>query len=215
MIEVSYYALKSFATSRELSVQWLDADNNLYLHAFDGYFHLTCTLNQSLHIEECADFAANLQANGNKSLITKTALQTIPPFGSKTISINGINKNLFARFTGLQFYVNSGPNTLEYTATFPWVKMLGIETVGGVAGDTADLKVYDTAAGTYSGVPDLLLNQFAYSINVAPNFYNRMAQFDADLYQGMIVRITYNVAAAEVSGRYLGINLTMNEVKSQ
>ncbi len=139
-------------------------------------------------------------------------IQATPPFGSKTLTTSdGVTHSLFARFTGIQAVVSNGVNTVTYTATYPWVKMLGIEVVNATALDTADLQVYDTAAGTYSGVPNALLNQFAYNINVAPNYYNRMAQFDADLYAGMVVTITYTSVA--VLPRTVGFNLLMNEVK--
>jgi len=72
------------------------------------------------------------------------------------------------------------------------------------------MKVYDTATGTYSGVPNYMLNQFAYSVNIAKDYYVRLSQFDADLYTGMIIQFTYN----SVSDKTIGFNLIMNEVKS-
>lgn len=134
-----------------------------------------------------------------------------PPFGSKNIVINGVNKSLFARFTGVQYTVNNGSNTLTYTATYPWVKMLGIEVIGGQVGDYADLKIYDDASGTYSGHANLLLNQFAYAVNIGPNSYTKMAQFDADLYQNMVIKVTYN--SVSLLSKTIGLNLLMNEVK--
>lgn len=134
-----------------------------------------------------------------------------PPFGSKTIVVNGVSKSLYARFTGIQYTVNNGSNLLTYTATYPWVKMLGIEVIGGQVGDYADLKIYDDAIGTYSGHANMLLNQFAYTVNIGPNSYTKMAQFDADLYQNMIIKLTYN--SSSLLAKTIGINLLMNEVK--
>lgn len=217
-MRVSWTALKNFMTAKSIGLHGTHDDDNYYLLATDNSIVFECILAKSNTNDDLTDFTTNYLPTWNAAIVAKTAVQATPPFGSKTIVVNvaGVptTKNLFARFTGLQFAVNTGANTLTYTATYPWAKMLGIETVGGVAGDTADLKVFDTAAGTYSGTPNALLNQFAYTINVAPNFYNRMAQFDADLYQGMIVQITYNVATLLVINRFLGINLLMNEVKS-
>lgn len=133
-----------------------------------------------------------------------------PPYGSKTITVGNGTKKLYARFTGVQFSVSQGSNTLNYVVTYAWAKLLGIEVVNCEALDNADLKVYDTASGTYSGVPNLLLNQFSYTINLPKDFYVRMAQFDADIYAGMVIQITY----VSQSAKTIGLNLLIDEVKS-
>jgi hypothetical protein len=133
-----------------------------------------------------------------------------PPFGSKTITVGGVTKNLYARFTGLRPTLSIGTNVINYTATYAWAKLIGIEVVNANPLDYADFEVYDTAAGTYSGVPNLKLNQFSFTLNIAPGFYQKIAQFDADLYVGMIIKITYHSVAINT----VGINLLLNEVKS-
>jgi hypothetical protein len=138
------------------------------------------------------------------------SIASAPPYSSKNITVNGVTKKLYARFTGVQFSLSQGTNTLTYTATYTWAKLLGVEVINAEALDTADLKVYDTAAGTYSGVPNALLNQFSYTLNLPKDFYTRMAQFDADLYVGMIIQITY----VSKSAKDIGLNLLLNEVKS-
>jgi hypothetical protein len=148
---------------------------------------------------------SNVDSNGN--LYTSTNSQ--PPYGAKTILINGSSKKLFARFTGIQFSLQQGSNTLVYTNPYPWAKIIGVEVVNCEALDTADLKVYDTSSGTYSGIPNALLNQFSYSLNLSKDFYQRMAQFDADIYQGMVIQIIYTSQNAKT----VGINLLLDEVK--
>lgn len=138
-----------------------------------------------------------------------TAVQSVPYIGSKTFDLAGVTKKLFARNTGIQAAVAAGPNVINYTASYPWAKIVGVEIIGGETLDTASLIVYDTPAGTYSGVPNQLLNQFGFNVNVAPDKYERTAQFDADLYQGMVISFEYN----SVSAKTLGINILMNEVK--
>lgn len=142
--------------------------------------------------------------------VQNVAVQVTPPFGSKTITINGVTKNLYARFTGFQSSVVIGSNTINYTATYAWAKLIGIEVTNANAGDYASLEVYDDANGTYSGHANLKLNQFAYTLNIAKDFYQKMAQFDADLYVGMVVKITYHTTSITNT---IGINLLMNEVK--
>lgn len=132
-------------------------------------------------------------------------------YGAKTITlVDGTIKKLYARNTGLRFALESGSNELTYTATYPWVKLLGVECCWCEAGDYVDFKVYDNAAGTYSGVPNLLLNQFAFTLNLPKDFYRRESRFDADVYAGMVIKMTYQSASAKT----IGLNLQMDEVKS-
>lgn len=74
MIRVSWQALKQFATDRSLSIQYVDADGNYNLAAFDGAFGLDCVLNKAQNLEEVADFEANFKTAGNQSPRMKTVL---------------------------------------------------------------------------------------------------------------------------------------------
>ena len=132
-----------------------------------------------------------------------------PPFGAKTLSINGVTKKLYARTVGFQQALSTGANDVSYTATYPWVKLTGVEAINCEALDYVNFMVHDTAAGTYSGYPNALLNQFGFSVNLAKDFYRRIADFDADLYVGMVVKIEYT----SVSAKTVGFNFIMNEVK--
>lgn len=147
----------------------------------------------------------NVAVTSQPSLV----IMTTPPYGSKTIVVSGVTKKLYARNTGFQQVLTSGANTISYTATYAWVKLLGVEVVNCEALDTVDFKVYDTATGTYSGSANALLNQFSYAHNLPKDYYLRMSQFDADMYAGMVVQVTYN----SVSAKTVGINLLMNECK--
>jgi hypothetical protein len=136
-------------------------------------------------------------------------VESTPPFGAKTIVVGGVVKKLYARYVGFQQALTVGENTISYTATFPWAKVLGVEAINCEALDVVDFAVYDTPAGTYSGVPNLLLNQFGFSTNLPKDYYERMAKFDADLYAGMIIKVKYT----SVSAKTIGINIIMDEVK--
>lgn len=133
-----------------------------------------------------------------------------PPYGSKTVVISGVTKHLYARNTGFQSTLTTGSNTLTYTLTYAWCKLLGVEVINCEALDYVDFKVFDTSTGTYSGVPNAMLNQFAYSHNLPKDYYQRMSEFDADIYAGMIISVTYT----SVSAKTVGINLLMDEVRA-
>jgi len=132
-----------------------------------------------------------------------------PPFSAKTTIINGVTKKLYARTTGFQQALTSGANTITYTATYTQAKLVGAEIINCEALDFLDFKVYDDSNGTYSGYPNLLLNQFGYSVNLPKDFYQRISPFDADVYSGMVLKVTYN----SISNKTIGINLIINEVK--
>ena len=133
-----------------------------------------------------------------------------PAFTAKTvIAPDGSTKKLYARSTGFQATVSVGANTVNYTATIPWAKITGVEVVNCEALDTVNFKVIDTATGSYSTIPNYMLNQFGFTVNLPKDFYQRVSQFDADLYIGMILRVEY----VSVSAKTVGFNLIMNEVK--
>ena len=134
---------------------------------------------------------------------------TQPPFGNKNIVINGVTKKLFARYTGFQYTLVAGVNNITWTCPYAWAKMLGVETINCEALDTVDFKVFDNAQGSYSDIPNLLLNQFGFAVNLPKDYYLRMANFDADIYAGMMIGVTYT----SVSAKTIGINLIVDEVK--
>lgn len=137
------------------------------------------------------------------------SVQAAPPYGSKTITVSGATKKLYARNVGIQQALSAGSNTITYTASYAWVKMLGVEAINCEALDTVSFKVYDNASGTYSGYPNLLLNQFSFSLNLPKDYYLRMANFDADVYAGMVIKVEYT----SVSAKTVGLNFLFNEVK--
>lgn len=206
-MNVSWPQLKAFIIARKIPVQWIDIDDGYCLKAFDGYFELSCNLAKDGG-SDVTEFESSYKA-AYFSAGVPSLVQAAPAIGSKTILVNGITKKLFARNTGMQFSVAAGSTDLFYTATYDWAKVLGVEVVNCEALDTGEMRVYDTASGQYSGVPDYMLNQFGYTMNFPAGFYSRSAPFDADLYKGMKIKITY----VSQSAKTVGVNFIMNEVK--
>ena len=199
MIETTWSEIKRIADSKGLPVQWVQAGNNYHVCLVDGPFKLFCLLSLSSN-DDTDVFEASYKAGGNKRVDVAA-----PSFSSKTVG----TKKIYARTTGMQFSLSAGANTCTYTATYPWAKITGVEILGGETGDQVDFKVKDTPAGTYSTIPNHLLNQFGFSVNIAKDFYKREATFDADLYVGMVLEFTYT----SVSAKTVGLNLIMAEVK--
>jgi len=201
-MEINWDEFKAFVSSRSLSIQWVIYNNNYWLKAFDGYFELSCILPTNSEIPETLDFETNLKANGNK-----TQPQQSQPFASKTLP-NG--KKLYKREHGVQQVLIAGENTILFTVPYAWVKIIGMEIINGEALDTCNLMILDSTTGTYSTVPNYQLNQFGFNVNISAGLYEEENAYDADLYQGMQIKIVYNSQTAKT----IGVNFNLNEVKS-
>lgn len=202
-MEVAWLDFKNFVTSRNLSIQWVTVGDNYRLKAFDGNFCLDCILPSDPALSsDTVDFETNFKANGNKSLPIQNQ-----PFASKVLP-NG--KKLYKREHGIQATLSTGTNTILFTIPYPWVKIIGVEVLYGEKLDTVDLIVLDSTTGTYSGVPNYQLNQFGFSVNVAEGEYEEENAYDADLYQGMQLKIVYNSQSAKT----VGLNFNLSEVKT-
>lgn len=146
------------------------------------------------------DFESNYISNGNKAI----DLQSFP-FAAKNFG----RKKIYKRVVGTSSAVSAGDNEIIYAVSFPWVKMTGIEVVGAEVGDTACFYILDSATGLVSGIPNCQLNQFAFNVNVAKDFYEHKSEFDADLYQGLQLKIVFK----SISTKTVGFNLIFNEIK--
>ena len=191
-------AFKTFVTSRNLSIQWLDLTDFYYLKALDGFFSIECMITQDGG-DDCVDFETNFKAKGNMPIGSAS------PFASKNLG----TKRLFKRVHGVRQNVTEGSNDIIFTIPYAWAKITGLEVIDGESGDTVCLHVLDTTTGTYSTVPNYELNQFGFDVNVAKDCYAYHSEFDADLYINMQVKIVYSSKSA----KSVGINLILNEVK--
>lgn len=201
-MEVTWSEFKNFVTQRGISIQFVEMRGSYFMKAFDGAFSLECNLPVGVGDSDTADFESNFKANGNKS-----QMQQISAFSAKTLA-NG--KRLYKRVHGFQTTLNAGVNDILFTIPYAWVKIIGLELMGGELLDTVDFFVLDSSSGTYSGVPNYTLNQFGFSVNVSAGNYASVCNYDADLYFGMQIKIVYT----SVSNKTVGINLNLNEVKS-
>lgn len=146
------------------------------------------------------------------SAVTKVEVTSTPAIASKTLSDG---KKIYERVVGVKQQVEPVAeghlsDTINYTVPYPHAKLIGLHIINCTALDTVDLEVFDTAAGTYSGYPNLKLNQFGFATNMPKDFFEHKANFDADVYQGLIIRITYKSSTSKM----IGINFIMNEVKA-
>lgn len=174
-----------------------------YIIAFEGQNKLSCSiLKESPASSDQADFETNFLPTINKPLNGTT----IHSFASKVLPTG---KKLFKRYHGIQESVSIGENTIIYTIPYTQVKIIGVDIMNASALDTVDLMILDTVTGLYSTTPSYLLNQFAFAVNISKDYFRQESNYDADLYQGMQIKIVYN----SQSNKTIGINFNFSEVK--
>jgi hypothetical protein len=146
------------------------------------------------------DFEANFKSKCNGKISNVQS-----PFADKSIG----TKKIYKRVHGIQQSLIVGNNDIFFTISYPWVKITGIELIGGEILDRASFHILDTTTGTYSTVPNFMLNCFGFDVNMKKDYYSHLSEYDADLYQGMQIKIVYN----SISEKTVGINFLLNEVK--
>ncbi len=203
MINVDWATFKSVVTGQNLTFKYVTLDNNYYMYT-ENASPIAC------HVEitnpansDQTDFETNLKSKGNRSEAV-----TIAPFADKVLP-NG--KRLYTRVHGIQASVSGAPDTIDFNIPYNNCKLTGIEILNGLTGDTCNLKVIDTPSGTISGVPNAVLNQFGFDVNVNKDYYKRESAYDADLIKDMKIRVEYDSIATLPANIYL--NFILHEVK--
>jgi len=131
------------------------------------------------------------------------------PFSKKTLP-NGYK--LFRRKYGIRMNCIKNSSTLfNFIVPYAQAKINQIEIVDGHAGDQLDFKVYDTPTGTISTVPNLMLNQFGFLVEIPNGFYRDESQYDADMIQDMKIEVTYKNNDLN-NDKSVGINIVYHQL---
>lgn len=137
--------------------------------------------------------------------VKDVSVQAQPSFTSKKVG----TKSLFIRATGKVFPVVVGLNVLDFVITYNVMKFNGLQIVNGKVGETVNLKVLDTPAGLISGVPNYMLNQFGFDVNLLDGEFIRESRYDADVFKDMVVRVELTA----IEARDFRVNYSLHEVK--
>lgn len=143
--------------------------------------------------------------------IIHTSVSSEPAFSSK---ITADGNKLFRRKHGFSITIPAN-SSYEQKFNIPYAacKINKAEVIGGVIGDSVDFKVYDTPNGDISGYPDVMLNQFGFSVYVSQGFYEDFSKYDADLIADMKIGVTYyNNTSNQVT---IYVNLTLHQLVAQ
>lgn len=129
------------------------------------------------------------------------------PFASKELPSG---KKLFRRKHGYQFTCINGISTHEIVVPYPQAKINEIEILNQGLNCKVNLKVLDTATGTYSTIPNFVLDQFGFNVNLREKFFEDTSQYDADVYMGMRIQLEIDNPNPEFN---MGVNIVFHEVK--
>lgn len=100
-------------------------------------------------------------------------------------------KKLFRRKHGLELDL-SLQNYVEFNIPYACCKINEVEIINPLSDDKINFKVLDTPTGTISTVPNLMLNQFGFDVNLPDGqMYRDISSYDADLIGDMKIRIEY------------------------
>jgi hypothetical protein len=130
------------------------------------------------------------------------------PFASKELP-NG--KKLKRKTHGITFTIPANDTiTVPFTIPHTWAKMNEVEVIGAPEGVIATMNVKDTAAGTYSTIPNHILDSFGYDVNIAKDYWKGRSEYDADVYSGMVLEFVIENTSAV--SKTVGINIVLHEV---
>jgi hypothetical protein len=127
------------------------------------------------------------------------------PFASKSVG----TEKLYKRVHGITIDCTVGINVFEFDCPYPHAKITGMEVLWAPEETTADFLVLDDDLGTYSTVPNYLLNQFGFTAGISKDYYLRDSAYDADVYLNMtlVAKLTLPVA------KKVCVNFILDEAK--
>lgn len=130
------------------------------------------------------------------------------PFASKELA-NG--KKLKRRTNGIQFTIPAnGSITVSYTCPYAQAKVNEVEVMWAPEMVSAIMNVKDTPAGTYSTVPNAILDTFGTACNIAKDYWKGRSEYDADIYGGMVLEFV--ITNGSDITKTVGINMVFHEV---
>lgn len=189
---VNWTNLKSFVTSRSLSIQWIEDSSKYYLKAFDGAFSLDCELSKSpSDTTDLDDFEANFKPYGNK------------PIGARPFAdAYGFR----ARFKGVDFTATAGQvSNLDYTLSEErWIDGVDLIQNGAAIGDYVKFQVVHPVYG--------VLDEFGDSWFIDPSKGEQnpvILSYPAKIPAGLKIRVAYHSGGqADV---WLAVNLRLHK----
>lgn len=213
MKKYSWTEFKTLCKNNFLTMLMEEKETYYILITSNGPLVYRCDLQKNeIPNSEQIDFETNFKNNCNKKVLRNDA------FAEKTLPSG---KKLFRRAWGIKSTLqSSGDTTIEFIVPYIWCKITTMEIVGLPKMMSVDLTVHADINGAFktslegsliqTGVPKYKLNQFGFDVNASKDFYKDHSEYDADLFQGMIIKIV--IKGGDVNTPTVGVNLTLHEV---
>lgn len=195
-------------TSRNLKVQYIEQGIYYNIFAFDGPLVLSCKIekDEETPSDDQLSFENTYKEHGNKKLTDATQTN---PFSSKIVD----GGKLYRRKHGVRGDIlGNSTQSIKFTVPYNIAKIDEVEIINCAAVDTVDLKILDSATGTYTTIPNYMLNQFGFNVNLSDIYYTDTSNYDAELNLGMQIEITYT--NNETDTKSIGVNFVLHEVKA-
>lgn len=131
------------------------------------------------------------------------------PFAKK---IHTDGRKVTRRTRGFALSLDGSGNPQSSSFTIPFVSCLltATEVINAVAGDRLKFEVLDTSTGAVSTIPNYSLNSFGEDVYPANEFYRASSNYDAELFQGLQIKIT--VTPTDTIARSIYFNLELHEL---
>ena len=133
-------------------------------------------------------------------------------FTAKSDPTTGLK--LFRRVHGITCNLTSEGNTeVIFSVPYNQCKVNEVNIVWCPEGVQVDFQVLDTPTGTISTIPDYMLNQFGFDVNVSKDYFEDISSYDADLIKDMQLKIIFKQKSGYTSTKEVGINIVLHEMK--
>ena len=194
-IEIQWPIFKTFIFNRNLSIQYIDIDNNYYLYAIDGVFSLSCLIPKSdSPSTDQADFETNFKPSGNKKFeqdsnpLVNTDLFKLNAVGFSGVGTNGTTSNIDYKFSAIRY-----------------IRGLELILENHVPGDKVCLQIVDVDNLLGAGA-GYVITEFADNWNIASDKQSQgliMQPFRAKIPAGFYLRIEYHsTGSTDVNVRF-------------
>lgn len=172
--------------------------------------------NQDVIMSTTNDAGGHLSINAGIDFLKGDLTQQVDaqtyPFGSKVLKDGS---RLFRRVRGLSASIDNAPKNIDFVVPFTKCKITGLQILAAKLGDRATFQVLDTSSGVISGVPNAVLNTFGQDVYLAPDQADYPSKYDADLIQGMTLRIVFDAVDQVLNPpRVIYVNYDLHEVVS-
>lgn len=132
---------------------------------------------------------------------------SLPAFSSSYVT----DGQLFRRKHGYTLSVNANAlSVMDIIVPYAICKLDSVELINCGAGDAVSFKVLDDDLGTVSTIPKQQINQFGFETRMAEGFYKDQSKYEANLVQGLYLRIEYQETNNLTKDIY--INIDFHEV---